>query len=801
MAVTSDAVVIPLERAHDRRFGGKAHGLARLMKLGLTVPNGFVVSAKGAFSGSDEIKRAYYDLGAPKAAVRSSATCEDGIGASAAGQFDTVLGVDNLDGLQSALLQCFASFENARVGEYLKQMGTGGNQNGHAMSVIVQTMVDSDVSGVIFTADPMNRSSDTVLVEACTGLGEQLVSGEVQASQYRFERRTSQIQDHGNSAVLSNSRVKALVEEALTAEAFFGHPLDLEWSIDKAGTIHWLQARPITTMDLPTPNEFDYEPTVPDPYFTRANVGEMMPGAATPLTISVFAVAVDKAMHALYRASGAVTKDKRDEQFICSFSNHLFFNLSMVYEIVGRVAGTSPEALEVSLLGRKMDDRPQIHMKNPLLRGFNLGRYSYHVLTHKRAIKKLERIVKKPFTPDESNASSLYHDLDDYVSVYFRSMSLHMQVSAFSGALNGALRTTLEKAELDKQKQLEVIGALLCHIDGIESAEIIQDLAAIAGELHAARKEEDLSQDSLAQWLQDVQRSGRAGQLFHQFVHDHGHRCVREVELREKPWSDDLSEVIHSLWLMSEEANQVHGGGEYDGPQIIEQLGTEYPKLSKGAVSKIAELARDGVRKREYTKAIIIKISSRIRSAYRTLAAMLVSEGILPDEDLVFFVTHQELSFLCNGSPNPEMVTKARHRRRHYAGQMEFRFPDFCRGIPTPMEPPINRIESGSIHRGIAISPGTVRGKVRVVLSKEDAQSLKPGEIMVARFTDVGWTPYYGIAAGLITEIGSSLSHGAVVAREYGLPLVSNIENVTLLLKNGDPIEMNGTTGDIRLLS
>jgi pyruvate,water dikinase len=101
----------------------------------------------------------------------------------------------------------------------------------------------------------------------------------------------------------------------------------------------------------------------------------------------------------------------------------------------------------------------------------------------------------------------------------------------------------------------------------------------------------------------------------------------------------------------------------------------------------------------------------------------------------------------------------------------------------------------------MAISPGTVRGKVRVVLSKTDAQSLKPGEIMVARFTDVGWTPYYGIVAGLITEIGSSLSHGAVVAREYGLPLVSNIENVTLLLKTGDSIEMNGTTGEIRLLS
>jgi pyruvate,water dikinase len=599
---------------------------------------------------------------------------------------------------------------------------------------------------------------------------------------------------------LSDSRIKALVEEALTAEAFFGHPLDLEWSIDRNGTIHWLQARPITTVDLPTPNEFDYEPTVSDPYFTRANVGEMMPGAATPLTISVFAVAVDKAMHSLYRASGAVTKEKRDERFICTFSNHLFFNLSMVYEIVGRVAGTSPEALEISLLGRKMDARPDIQMKNPLLRLFNLGRYSYHVLTHKRAIKKLERIQEQSFIPDQSSVTALYQAIDAYISIYFKAMSLHMQVSAFSGALNGALRATLEKAGLDKQKQLEVIGALLYHIDVIESAEIIQALEMIAGELRRVRQSEDLSQDSLAPWLQDIPRSGSVGELFKQFVENHGHRCVREVELREKPWSDDLSEVIHTLWLMSDEALSERSTGEYDGPQIIDRLVTEYPKLSKGALSNISDLARGGVRKREYTKAIIIQISSRIRSAYRTLATMLVADGFLPEEDLVFFFTHQELGFLCTGTPNPQMVTKARHRRGHYPAQMELRFPDFCKEIPRPTEAPAHRIESGSTYGGIAISPGTVRGKVRVVLSKADAKALEPGDIMVARFTDVGWTPYYGIAAGLITEIGSSLSHGAVVAREYGLPLVSNIENVTLLLKTGDAIEMNGATGEIRVL-
>jgi phosphohistidine swiveling domain-containing protein len=354
---------------------------------------------------------------------------------------------------------------------------------------------------------------------------------------------------------------------------------------------------------------------------------------------------------------------------------------------------------------------------------------------------------------------------------------------------------------LDRQKQLEVIGALLSHIDGIESAEIIKALETIANALRAAREREELSQGNLLQWLQDSRQSGPVGELFAQFVKDHGHRCVREVELREKPWSDDLSEVIHTLWLMSGDGASEHNEETYDGPRIIDQLVSDYPKLSKGALGKISDLARGGVRKREYTKAIIIRISSQIRAAYRALASMLVSSGLLPDEDLIFFLTHQELGDLCAGVPNPTLVTKAQHRRRHYPAQMELRFPDFCKGIPRPVEVSTQHLESGSVHGGMAVSPGTARGKVRVVLSKDDAKAMEPGEIMVARFTDVGWTPYYGIAAGLITEIGSSLSHGAVVAREYGLPLVSNIENVTLLLKTGDTIEMSGTTGEIRLLS
>ncbi len=796
--------VIPLADAREPRFGGKATGLAKLMESGLSVPDGFVVSARPGAWEKAAVETAFARLEAAQVAVRSSATCEDGEVASAAGQFVTVLGVGNGADLAQAIDRCMTSLEDPDAAVYLRQVAPAQTSDG-TMSVVVQEMIDSVVSGVLFTRDPLNQRPDTVLVEACEGQGEQLVSGHAQAEQVHYDRRTQQLDGEGAPSLLTKDQVHQLVRGALAAEAFFGCPLDLEWAIDPRGALHWLQARPITTTDLPSIDELDYVPTVPDPYFTRANVGEMMPGAATPLTISVFATAVDRAMHHLYRASGALERASRGDRFICTFSNHLFFNLSLVYQIVGRVAGTSPEALEISLLGRQADERPEMKRRSWLLRGLNLGRYGYYLLTHRRAMRRLERMAREPFSPDATTERTLYEAIDGYVAFYHQAMNLHMQVSAFSGALNGALKTMVEKGGLDKKQQQEAIGLLLRDIPGIKSAQIIDALEEIASEVHRARQRHAVTEPELLSWLQDAGRSGRAGALFSTFLANHGHRCVREVELREMPWQEDPAELTRSLWLMSEarpartEASSSPAGAA-PTDAVLERLMTEHPTLPRRALRQVTQLARGGVRKRETTKSLIIRISDRLRSAYRTLAQRLVERGLLSDTDLIFFFTHEEIAALVDAETDSPLPRRARHRRRLYPQQMSLRFPDFCRGIPRPSAAP-RRSEQGAVYQGMPISPGRVRGRARVILSKEDAQGLAPGEIMVARFTDVGWTPYYGIAAGLVTEIGSSLSHGAVVAREYGLPLVSNIENVTLLLKTGDLLEMDGASGVLRLLS
>ena len=172
---------------------------------------------------------------------------------------------------------------------------------------------------------------------------------------------------------------------------------------------------------------------------------------------------------------------------------------------------------------------------------------------------------------------------------------------------------------------------------------------------------------------------------------------------------------------------------------------------------------------------------------------------MLPDEDLIYFLCHDEIERLIDEN-KPGLIKKAISRRRLLNEQKELKFNDIYVGRPAPVEMDVDRAKTGTVLNGAPISRGVVTGRARVVKSIEDANELQKGEIMVASFTDIGWSPYYCLIDALVTEVGSALSHGAVVAREYALPLVSNVLYATELIKTGDIISVNGTKGIIKIL-
>ena len=198
---------------------------------------------------------------------------------------------------------------------------------------------------------------------------------------------------------------------------------------------------------------------------------------------------------------------------------------------------------------------------------------------------------------------------------------------------------------------------------------------------------------------------------------------------------------------------------------------------------------------REYTKSCLIKIIDLFKTQYVLLAKLLVDAKVLPDTDLIYFLTHKEIGRLIEGDAS--LVPLAGRRRKAYDIQKDLAFDDTY--IGKPVADTFDLEASDGVLKGVPVSNGVCEGIVRIVNSADDANQLRKGEIMVAKFTDIGWTPYYSIVNGLITEIGSSLSHGAVVAREYGLPAIVNVKGATKHLKNGDHITMDASKGIVIL--
>jgi len=209
--------------------------------------------------------------------------------------------------------------------------------------------------------------------------------------------------------------------------------------------------------------------------------------------------------------------------------------------------------------------------------------------------------------------------------------------------------------------------------------------------------------------------------------------------------------------------------------------------------------ARAAVARREQTKALAIAVQHRFKTAYRHLAQQLVKTGLLNDPDQIFFLTHQELGSLVRGEDQKKWLYIAEERRKLYPEMMQLSFPDLSFGIPVPEEPSLAG-EKGKL-TGIPVSRGIAEGKVRLVRSMEEARKLQEGEIMVSRYTDIGWTPFYSIINGLVTEIGSPLSHGAVVAREYNLPAVVSVKGAMNQLRDGQHIRLDAFTGKVEILN
>jgi rifampicin phosphotransferase len=791
-----------LGEIEDLPVGGKAKGLKILKDLGLKVPDAFVIVHPGLQRPDDiSLEKNIRMLGPGPKAVRSSAMSEDGISASFAGQFETFLHLRSLGEIREAIVKCIEASQSDRVREYVSNLSDDADLR---LSVIVQNMVDATVAGVVFSADPVTGRRDQVVINAVKGHGEDLVSGVKDAHHYQVYRSGSNIQSQVKKQgdLLSADKIKQILETAKKAEAHLGYPVDMEWAIDRQDTIQWLQVRPVTTLPDVHFNELDTIKHDRNDTWTLGNIGEMMPGVVTPLTYSVSFHAVDYGMAVWAEASGACKlKNYNGFRYIQMFYNRLFINMSNMIDYPRNVWLNKPENVQFALSGKVIDMPGITFESNFPLRVMHFFKQMISLSWTKKNVKRLLYLAGHFNVPETGDLQKDWQSLDNAREVLKEAFGHHIIASAQSGTLYSAMMEIMTSGKrIPGPADHHIATLLLTDIPDIESANAVKSLELFAALIRSEKRFAGIfisatPGEALRLLLKDsppvVQRTYKI------FIERHGHRCVREAELREKPWEENPVQLVQMLQTLvrSDAKDHTHDVPHKKTREILKEL----TPMQRVIIASFLGNARKSVARREITKSASIKVLHRIRIAYQHLADRLVMEGHLTDADQVYFLTQEEIGHMIRDH-SPSWRVKANKRRDLHPQTSALQFEEVCQGIPEPIEDEQEIVILDGQLKGIPVSSGVVQAKVRIVNTLEDAALLEPGEIMVASFTDIGWTPWFSIISGLITEIGSPLSHGAVVAREYGIPAVVSAKGARQFLKDAGVVRLDGDRGIVEII-
>lgn len=787
--------VVEFDDITDDRYGGKAAGLAELRCLGLPVPTGFVIADASVDGALDDVTARFGHMvaaGTTPVAVRSSAVGEDGDDQSFAGQYDTVLGVDSVDAFTDAVRRCAASVHSRRASAY-------SGDAAPTMHVVVQRMVDARAAGVVFTADPTSGRRDLMVIDAVAGLGEALVDGSAAPDHIVLDADgTALVHESVAAPVLSPDEIAQVRAGAQRTAQHWGRPMDLEWAIDEAGELWWLQARPITTLpgDL---NEMDSPLAGVDHVYTRCNIGEMMPGAFCPLTASVSGFAIDYAMQMVQVVARAQERYEKPWLQVGYFYGHMFLNLTEGTALSSGIIGNSLEQFSMSICGRVIDEltpKPAQPFRRKL---GNTIRLTSHALSVGPAIRRLPAEIAAFPVPTSRDPRVVLQQLETGVEQYRDVTLTHVRSSSraavAANVLEGVLVRQAVKDGRTEEDGKAQAARLMAGASEVESAMMLAELDAV---VHTIAADPAVAREFLAAAPDDAvidlrSASGDAGRALRHFLEWHGHRGYRELCMRDPSWADDPGGLGAMMQVMVRSA--LDPVARIPAPAAVDET-------PPAAIRLLARLAQGGARGREETKSRMALMAHALKRGYRHLGEVLAETGRLPDADLVFFFDRPELQCLVDAGPTEAtgLVQSARQRREALSFQDSLEFEDVSVGRPFPLVAAPRRGATDDRIVGRPASRGTVEGVVRVAKSIVEAREVQRGEILVAPVTDVGWTPYFTVIGALVTDIGSSVSHGAVVAREYGLPCVVNTLVGTRVLRTGDRVRVDGDHGTVERL-
>jgi pyruvate,water dikinase len=828
---------LSLLKADDREAVGEISRRIRTVIEGLEIAREI----------EEEILRHLAELGEENAfAVRSSATSEDLPLASFAGQQDTYLNIRGKEAILRHTAKCWASLFTDRAVIYRIQ--NGFDHRRVSMAVVIQRMVFPQAAGILFTADPVTSNRKVVSIDASFGLGEALVSGLVSPDTYKVregrivEKKISAkqmavyplpeggtadraIEPEGqNRPALSDAQILQLESIGRKIEAHFGCPQDIEWCItgghpadavgpapegggapDRSDGFSIVQSRPITTL-FPIP-ENDGQLRV----YVSMGHQQMMTDAIRPLGISIFEfLHSDKTLH---KAGGRLfidwTHDLATPAGRQIAMGALGRNDPLIANAI-RSLTQRPDFLErlpqgKSVIPRAIAGRSRA-MNLRIARIFrrNDPAVLQHLMDQSEAsIRELrERIAN--CSGDELFAL-IVQDLQQ--------MKVLRDPRGLAAIIAGQkalfwLNTNMEQW-LGEKGVADTLSQSVAHnvtaemgLALLDVADVVRQYPAVIGYLSHASAEtffEDLAQ---LPGGDDVSRSLRA------YLDKYGMRCSGEIDITRTRWNEAPTALIPML------LSNVKNFGPNASTVKFEQGRLEAERKERELLSRLEQLP-DGERKarktekvirvlrnvigyREYPKYALIQRFWIYKQALLKEAAVLVPTGCIREKEDVFYLSFAELrEAVRTQTLDSSVITRRKAEYGVYAKLMPPRMMT-SEGEVLSGERVGGHTPRGAM-AGVPVSAGIVEGRARVLLKLEDA-ALEDGDILVTRFTDPSWTPLFVSVKGLVTEVGGPMTHGAVIAREYGLPAVVSVANATKLIQDGQRIRVNGTEGYVEVL-
>lgn len=801
-------------------------------------------------------------------AVRSSVATVDRARTSFPGQMDTYHNVVGPAQLLEAVKRCWASLWN--FGAVVQRLAHGMDPKAVLIAPVVQRMVDADAAGVLFTIHPVTGRADEMVIDACLGLGEGVVSGRFPVDQFIVRKESGEVirqeialketmivgrgpdrqgtrcipvaTDRAGAPSLSSAQVAELARAGRALEEHFRAPQDIEWAFE-AGTLYLLQSRtvsgphvrPMGTAGVSDENpeewvsEFDTPVDPRFPVYTGANISEVLPGVLTPLTRSGLEV-LEHGFQAANMAFGIISEkdiEGRTFFFLGSFYGRAFLNLSVARELASRL----PIATSAEI------DRDHPSSAAPVRRGARdmlspakafyllrvLGRSAQRIrkmpeeaiACRKRVARRVEAYRRERQAREFSLAE--YRELMDAARSEGRTvMRLHIEASQVAVLFYELLQKLAERWLGGDPRALTA--RLLTGLATVESAEPAFEIWELSRRVKRSPALREIFETCGDRQI-DAAIRGHAGEearLFKArldaFLARYGYRSVFEAEVMLPSWEEDPSFVysmIRNYLNQGDDQNPrtIRCRQEREREKALAEVLAGLPRPKRFLFERLLAKAQQFISLREFMKATLMMGVGQSKMVLRDISKRLADQGLIQDQGDIYFLTESEIAALIERGLPPEgssLQEKIVRRKHEYERNRTVVLPECFEGRPKPLRRPghgaVPVAKGTGVLKGIPLSPGKVRGRARVILDPRNGATIQPGEILVAPVTDAGWSPLFLTAAALVVDVGGLLSHGSIVAREYGIPGVINVKTGTSTIRNGQEILVDGDAGEVRLL-